>query len=328
MKSDFEILSAITVPSNYTWDAGIPLQYKTTAIAYTNTQYASGYSPGLKVYFKNKTILNSDYDSLTYEWNFGDYYNLNTNTLSLTSNDPITIVHLYTIPGKYNVSLKVTQTKQTTITTVFTSTHIKTQAIEVKEIPPIAKIHSITKPTYGVSPLTVELSPEFCKLGSFPIDRIDFDFDDGSEIKTITRYSLITSDPYITHTNTFTADPLDVRNYVLKHTFYRNKNTHTVFYPSLTCYSDNTDTSDSCCTTIGPLFLSATPVQINILKTRNSSKGNLYVMNVNDNLTFLTNSISATPEPRVNVPKNLFRDSYGECHNKKYQGNLGINYPA
>ena len=286
MDVNFEVLSGITVSNDYVWDLGTPLSNKKyKKIAYSTTNYISGYAPALKVKFKNTSDPSVDYDNEVYEWDFGDYYST-TLKQTLTSKDYVE--HLYTMPGVYNVSLNLNQTKQTTVTKYLSGNKIKYQIIELKEVPPVAKIHCVTHPIYGYSPLTIRFSPQHCLQGSFPIDRIDWDFNDGSDIKTITRYSLLTGDESVIHTNKFSQDPLDVRNYDVIHNFIRSKDDYPVFYPSLTCYAASTNTSDSCATTIGPLILSAQPQTINLIKARNTSSGNLYAFNINHNTVFFT----------------------------------------
>jgi hypothetical protein len=163
--------------------------------------------------------------------------------------------------------------------------------VEVKEIPPKAGITCLTVPLTGKSPLTVELSPKGCMSGSFPIDRIDWDFGDGSPIVTVTRYSNNNFDNV--HKKiplALSGDPDDVRNYNVTHTYVVNEDTYPVFYPSLTCYSANTNTSDSCCTVIGPLIIDYQPTEIEVLKVRNTLKGNIYALDINNNITFVTSN--------------------------------------
>jgi len=197
--------------------------------------------------------------------------------------------------------------------------------VEVKEIPPVAGITCITRPLTGVSPYTVLLSPTACTPGSFPIDRIDWDFGDGSPIKTITRYAEVV-DPEIIFTDTYIDDPLDVRNYSALHTYRRCTNTCSVFYPSLTCYSANTSTYDSCCTTVGPILLPLSP-DLTVLKIRNTLKGNIYALDADNNITFLTDNILGKDITSVksNEPQTTLRDSSNK--RQLYFGNPGINYP-
>jgi hypothetical protein len=180
-------------------------------------------------------------------------------------------------------------------------TAIKPFCIEVKELPPIAEISCVTSST-GTTPHTVTLSPTGCQPGSFPIDRIDWDFGDGTPIITHTRYVLPTG-TNILYNGKFASDPADVRNYNITHTYIRNSKTYPVFYPSLTCYSANTNTHDSCSTTIGPISLPDVP-NTNLIKVRNTVRGNLYVFDINNSVTFST-SIPVTTEPIIfTTPKN------------------------
>lgn len=112
MTTDFEILTAETVPNDYTWDKGIPFAFATTtAPAYVETNYVSGYAPGLDVIFNNicqqGLILFDEGFSLNYSWNFGDYYNDTTNNATLSC--PAPVRHVYTMPGLYTVTLTHTE---------------------------------------------------------------------------------------------------------------------------------------------------------------------------------------------------------------------------
>ena len=206
-------------------------------------------------------------------------------------------------------------------------TTTKTFMVSVVEIPPIARLESITRPVYGTSPHTVQLSPRKTTTGSFPIDRIDWDLGDGTPIKTFTRYST-PPDTAVINTSAFIGDINDIRNYDILHTYVNNKDTYPVFYPSITCYSANTNTYDSCCTTIGPISLPTTPQNLHIVKARNTLKGNLYTFSINNNnITFCTTAstsrINFTPE--INTPKNIIRDGYNS--EQIYYGNIGLFYP-
>lgn len=205
-------------------------------------------------------------------------------------------------------------------------TKITTKTIvEVKEIPPTAGITCLTRPLTGTSPYTAVLSPTACIPGSFPIDRIDWDLGDGTPIKTILRYANII-DPEIIYTNTFSDDLLDVRNYNIRHTYTRCSNTCAVFYPSLTCYSANTSTFDSCCTTVGPILLPPAS-ELTILKVRNTLKGNVYAIDTENKIAFLSDSISGKniTNIKTNKPLTTLKDSSNKI--LLYFGNPGNNYP-
>lgn len=108
MTTDFIILTAATVPDDYTWDQGNPFESVTTEVpAYIQTNYVSGYAPGVDVYFRNVSQVGdifSDQDIvINFSWNFGDIYNSTNNIASLTCVAPVR--HVYTMPGKYTISL-------------------------------------------------------------------------------------------------------------------------------------------------------------------------------------------------------------------------------
>lgn len=175
--------------------------------------------------------------------------------------------------------------------------------IQVLEIPPVADMYSLTPILTGVTQLTVQLTPRVCVSGSFPIDRIDWNLGDGTPTKTITRYSPVT-DTIFVYTSALSADPSDVRNYDIRYTYTRNNlTTYPVFYPSLTCYSANTNTSDSCCITVGPITLSAAPYNTRLLRARNTDTGvNMYAFNVDNNITFTTTASTTIPTTSQVVP--------------------------
>ena len=200
--------------------------------------------------------------------------------------------------------------------------------IDVKELPPVANMYCVTQPVTGVSPLTVKLTPRTSKCGSFPIDKIVWDFGDGSPLKTITRYASPTGSD-VEQSGYFISDPLDVRNYDVIHTYKRTQNTYPVFYPSLTCYSSCTHTSDSCSITIGPISLPQAPTSIELTKIRNSSKVALYVFDIDNNIVFTTNAANqqiSTPTIAVNMPQAPLRSS-NETQ-ATYYGNPAVSaYP-
>lgn len=209
-------------------------------------------------------------------------------------------------------------TVQTTEQNVFKT------VITVKEILPVAGMHSISA-TIGISPLAVQLTPRNCKSGSFPLDRIDWDFGDGTPIKTISRYIPV-EDANVVYTGYFGADKNDVRNYDVLHTYVRNINTYPVFYPSLTCYSANTNSSDSCSITIGPIDFKQTEQDLHILKNRNTLKGNIYAFSVDQNIAFITtNESNKVLIPPLTIPTNTIRNTFNIPQN--FYGYNGNNYP-
>jgi hypothetical protein len=431
MIADFLIYSGITVPSNYSWDKGEPLDGSivTSDTAYSAQTYISGYAPGLKVTFLNASIEEAKFNLIDYNWNFGDFYNDDNNIVALSCLS--FTEHTYIMPGKYTVTLTMTQaqreedkqpetinpndsicrgkggirwfwdelsatkcitwdgaaceyfgglslqpvtsgydkwwddelkcfqkycklwswaalkqgyifssprvnpTKPVTdnpvtwketkynqafekkwmneangkacvvdiidIPIVLKQTKTLEYAVEVFELPPTAGISCFTQSVTGYSPLTVRFSPSACVPGSFPIDRIDWSFGDNSPIRTVSRYTPLTTDSEIIKTNTFANDSQDVRNFDVLHTYTVNKDTYPVFYPSLTCYSSNTNTSDSCSTIVGPVLLQPTSQDIQLIKSKNTLKGTIYTFNIDKNLAFTTTTIVTSNKQSVTV---------------------------
>jgi len=119
MTTDFFIISGSTVPQNYKWDIGNPFSPGVDEIpAYSTTNYVSGYAPGLKVLFANNSVPESisefsEIEYISYNWDFGDYYNDSNNNVSLSCIIPVE--HIFIMPGKYTVTLTQVNTITQTI---------------------------------------------------------------------------------------------------------------------------------------------------------------------------------------------------------------------
>ena len=272
---DFSIFAVTTVLSSYYADMINPIHYPFFP---PRTEPVYGYAPYLKVEFRNNSVPAPGYDTQEFIWHFGDYY---SDVLSFTLTSTNTVEHIYRMPGKYTVSLTLKQTSSSIAKPINVTT--SRQVIEVKENFPTARMHVVSRPVYGDDPLTLIFTPEFCVPGSFPLERIDWNFGDGSPIKTLTKYTTPTSDPEIIYNNIFNRDTSDVRNYYVQHTYHRPSFEREIFYPSLTCYSSNTYSFDTCSVTIGPVFGKNVYEPFSILKSRNSVDGNLHKIKIPSN---------------------------------------------
>lgn len=261
----------------------------------------------------------------TWSWN-----DLKTNSLNPIKWNQVAVEEEYVKKWAYEANdtvCKVENAKFLTTIDRLEQTIIKTHIVEVKEKAPVAGMHCVTRPITGISPFDVQLTPRLCKTGSFPIDRIDWDFGDGTPILTLTRYVSPTSDDII-YTDSFPLDSTDVRNYDVIHTYNKGPKDYPVFYPSLTCYSANTNTSDACSIPIGPIYLPSLTPQTNLLKVRNTVKGNLYTISTNDNVSFLTTNNRGNVEdqlPTIKIPTNKINDTFGEPEFTFY-GNSGLDF--
>jgi hypothetical protein len=226
------------------------------------------------------------------------------------------------------------------ITAVPTQTISSTTAfligqIVVKELLPTAGIAvvntvdgSLIPTTYGTTPFTVQLTPRTTIAGSFSIDRIDWDMGDSTGIYTVTRFT--SADPSIfVSNNQYTNDPADPRNYDIVYTYKRNKNQHWLFYPSLTAYAGSTGSYNSASIEIGPINLqSYKGTDIKLLKVRNTTKGNLYTLDVDGNIVYATTNKdvqNTASNIKPNTPPNPLITSIGDYH--VYRGNAGDSYP-
>ena len=337
MTVNFTVISGHSVPSNYSWDRGTP--FSTTSplvctVLLPQGGIITGNAPGVKVFIKNNTVLSTttvDFTSVSaqYIWEFNDYYNSNNDTYTLTCSTNIS--HVYIMPGSYETTLTVVETylqvdPQTQLLQTKTDTKVKTLSVcTVQEILPKANLYSVTQPTTGYAPFLVRLTARTTIPGSFPVDKILWDFGDGSERLLVSRYYNEPNSNLI-FTNVLSSDSQDPRNYDVLHTYTRECDTYPVFYPSITAYSSSTNSVDTCSLTIGPVLLSTTDAQFHILKGRNTPYGNLYSAEIDKNITFVATQ-SATERVYTLIPTtppNPIRNSFGQT--TLSFGNSGTDY--
>lgn len=229
---------------------------------------------------------------------------------------------------QYEVNETICEIEEVVKATVETTEQIalKTFIVEVKEIMPTASIYNSTYPLTGYSPYTFKLSPVHTKTGSFPIDKIEWNSGDGSPIKTVSRYSTPDS-KYFVYNNTYFSDPQDPRNYDFVYTINRNANMYSIFYPSLTCYSASTNSSDSCSIVVGPILLRPQPQNIQLLKVKNTLEGDFYGVEVDKNITLLTSLTSSKTTLSVipNRPTSYIKQKI-DSEPVTFFGNTGEEY--
>lgn len=222
--------------------------------------------------------------------NFGDYYNTNTNILNISGADEtVQFSHSYVMPGLYSITLdeaeysnvdKYTWNQITTLSnpnliwteytgvsadsingvtvvpnvTALITGQTSTFLISVVEIPPTAYLSAniSTNPENIIFPLTVTITPRYTRAGSFPIEKIVWDFGDGSPLVTRRRWDKNTVSPFLS-TGALSADLIDPRNFDVTHTYTKQNTTQFSFYPSITAYASSTGTTDVCSITIGPV---------------------------------------------------------------------------
>jgi hypothetical protein len=335
MATSFTIISGNTVPSNYSWDFGAPFT-STSPLVSTNIlpvdSIITGYAPGVKVFINNDstpatTTPEATAISSTYSWDFGDHYNNKNNNYTTSCSGSIS--HVYIMPGTYSITLTRTDTKQIfdpvskSIKSVITQELAsQNNVVVVQNILPVAQLYPVTS-LQGSSPHTVRLTARTTKPGSFPIDKIIWDFGDGSPLLTVSRYATAVNSQLL-QSNTYNQDLADPRNYDPIHTYQRSYNEYAVFYPSITAYSSSTGDFDTCSTTIGPISLPNLN-QIKILKNKSTNTGSFYAIKADNNLTFvktLTAPITQTNTTRI--PSNPLRGI--STQPILYSGNVGANY--
>ena len=270
MYTDFTILSAWSVPNSYVFSTntnltGIPntagLNILTKAVGVT------GISPLVYVVLSNTSDFTSG-DMFT--WNFGDAYN---NT-PLTATSLSSAYHSYIMPGSYSVTLTHIQT----LTSIDTLTEEIINTEVIQNITKQVAILNEKKPTVAISatavsgivPHSIQFSPVGTTAGSFAIDRVAWNFGDGSDVQEFNRYNR-------------GFDPIN-RN--PSHTYTKASNE--MLTVSMTAFSNSTNTHSITSINVGPFTLpSLTGVNLDLLKVRNTPYGTVYAVDINNNLAFV-----------------------------------------
>ena len=164
----------------------------------------------------------------------------------------------------------------------------KTAKIRVLEIPPVAYL-SAAKTMGTESPITVHLTPRFVKAGSFPIEKIVWDFGDGSAPIERHRRQKSFASPFL-YNGALSADPFDPRNFDVQHVYKKTSNTEDSFYPSITAYASSTGTTDCVSLCVGPITSKSIDSQeITLLQTQLTPNGIVYLGEF-ENTAFLLKS--------------------------------------
>lgn len=155
----------------------------------------------------------------------------------------------------WNSAMSSSSTADSSIPSI-SSTEIvitKQALIRVVENNPVAYLSLVSTPASLYSPVTVRLTPRYTKSGSFPIEKIVWDFGDGSPI-IIKRRQDKGKDYNWIYNGAYESDPLDPRNYDIEHTYTRSLSGDFMFYPTITVYSSSTGTSDCASIGMGPIL--------------------------------------------------------------------------
>jgi hypothetical protein len=254
--------------------------------------------------------------------NFGDYYHSNTNILNLSGADQLVqFGHSYIMPGLYSITLdeaeysnvnKYTWNQITTLSnpnliwteytgisadtingttvvpnvTALVTGQTSNFLISVVEIPPTAYLSANISTNAGniVFPLTITITPRYTRTGSFPIEKIVWDFGDGSPLVTKRRWDKNTVSPFLS-TDALSADLIDPRNFDVTHTYTKQNTTQFSFYPSITAYASSTGTTDVCSITIGPVRAEPLTEDFTILHTDLNEDGVVMIGQVGSQAT-------------------------------------------
>jgi len=306
--ANFWATSAITVPSTYSDDTiGTDIQTLLTdaqppvQLPTTERDFVSGYAPNLTVWFTDSSEAHT-FPISSYHWDFGDYYDEQTMTQVVTT-DTITrgnfdrgcwktdqtnhsVVHTYTMPGMYDVTLCVQASNTSTqdCCARYVNENIQPFYVYVEEIYPEC-CFEIKSPLSGISPHTINFLASCVTPGSFPICRLEWDWGDGTPIETISRLPYPTAsnlNQVLTSVNAFSQDPNDPRNYLIAHTYTNTNILPATFNVTLSVYACNTN-SISICTgqSVGPIVYPYDIVEPrHLIKSRyqNSNNDVVYIL--------------------------------------------------
>jgi hypothetical protein len=310
--SNFWIISGQTVPSNYSDENSTPVVPTVDVFPYdVPFHFISGYAPHLTVMFEDTSEAHT-FPISSYNWNFGDYYAGCDNFEIVEAGNSVgglgvvdiqntpcwdtsavnhRVEHTYVMPGFYDVTLTVEASNTSTPDLCARYVELEKFAVYVQEIPPQCDIKAASaypdiftnsiQFSSVAQPLTLWFSASDTIPGSFPICRVDWDFDDGSSIISITRkpesltYVDGTETLYVSDYEMNTLDIFDPTNIAIRHTYETTVyDEQFTFSPSVTVYACNTNTAGKGCElTVGPISppaLSATnkPDNRHLIKSR------------------------------------------------------------
>jgi len=240
--------------------------------------FSRGYAPNMTVTFLESSDPHT-FPISAYMWNFGDYYAGSENHMVCSTDDPNDIlegeftvpnwkttltnhevIHTYTMPGTYDVTLSVEAS--TTMTSDICAKYVEIDrfSVYVEEIPPqccfshseggVIFTKDVIDLTGTISPKTMYYIASGTKAGSFPIGKLEYDFGDGSDNVIVRRLPVtqtyLDGDDVINIRNDhfINGDDDDPRNMVVQHTF-TSFYTSSSFTVSMSAYASNTNTSSN-----------------------------------------------------------------------------------
>jgi hypothetical protein len=136
-----------------------------------------------------------------------------------------------------------------------TDVAIQYGVVEVLELPPKAILHIESISNNEDGSITVAITPQFSRTGSFPIEEIIWDvYGDETKLFTLWRSEIRRGiiPPEFAYNGSYNGDINDPRNYTLNYTYKRTE-TQNAYYPAITIIAANTKTEDNVCIALGPI---------------------------------------------------------------------------
>lgn len=373
MFATLSCVSVKTIPSNYSWDSGVPsLNNLQNCVYDANTNTYTGYAP-LTIITVDSDITNDSIEltnvSAVRTIDFNDYYNpldsnicefsmpayttesvyasmvpsiFTSNIITTNSYERVGFSHIYLAPrtsydgiklttkiynevtavqAEYlnNVYIQeqqvseqklmkptvtgldednnaITSLENEVLVTINQDTNILDVKVRVLEINPVATISLISyTPMNLIGPVTARFSSKTTASGSFPIEKLAWDFGDGSPIVSQIRHKpIVEEDSSFISNNTFVNDINDPRNFDVTHTYILNDTLKDTFTVSVTAFAANTGTKSVASLTFPPngaklqKYVLDDPNNIKILHCEVTDESKIFFGKYNDDITVWT----------------------------------------
>lgn len=194
----------------------------------------SGYSPFVHIH------LSGCFDAVEPEGFIVNWYDgangYSSSDKITTSFNSFSASHDYVLPGYYKISF----TGLDSLSDIMTTPHASTR-VYVEELPPTVGSIEISGDNSFTAPYTVSAKLTAISAGSFPIERIEFDFGDDTTIEKLTTFSINTPlSSAVTHTYTTEG------NYIISANVYAS-NTNTMVSQTATLSVTNSQQFSAFC---------------------------------------------------------------------------------
>jgi hypothetical protein len=253
--SDYSAISSTYITNVGTFTATTTSYPTVSSYSPWNVASLSKASPGTGLWANSLSSIH---------FNFHDPFNDKTFVLPVSSFT--TVTHTFGPPGKYIINMTVYPMTGST-----SSYNVGYNIVQEISAQPIMQVFNTsnafqTGQISGYSPLTLKFSASATIPGSYPIESLTWDFDDGSQT-LVTQFEETTA-----NNGMFFANVNDPRNYIVTHVFTRNNfSDPQTFTPRLSSTSEVTATIMA-----APSAIKIYPLKLTQAGTRRLLKGRLF----------------------------------------------------